>query len=320
MQSSSTYVSHNTSGFDPHYGSEKVMFGSEDQNGFQSENSFNEGSEATRTHPFTSAHVSDPGPSGGPSMFSASSYFNNSGGIASESFTAVGNIQDLVQGHSPAAEVAFQSTANFFSQNEETLNFYPSGNHTSDSFDSTKNFSSDNPSYTPPTDRISEIYPSSSEDSQPPENCVTSPPILEGFSHGKSTFSTNQEAENIIEGKETEISLNGCSSTESIRQLSDQITQLFDPSMVEEEKTNSTVIATLEARNQELAAQLANERRTNQQFQFSLRESVSIPIVCQLLDLMQFYAILFNFVYIFCSNLKCLCWNQKYRISNHSKK
>jgi len=69
---------------------------------------------------------------------------------------------------------------------------------------------------------------------------------------------------------------NGRSSSESLRILADQMTELCSSETSPEISQPAAQIAVLESRIQDLNAQLAAERSNNQQLQIHMKESVSI--------------------------------------------
>lgn len=203
-------------------------------------------------------------PTNVPAVFSASTYFSN---FSTESFTGG---HDTTQGiflDSPAS-----STAHLFSPSDDRQNNWnPNPFPNPISMDLTNSYSADGGA-----DVLS--YNQTSEKLLPLEETQKSPVLPEDMTKEQQeevlqNYSTINHENDLKEKTESEVPVNGRSSTESIRQLTDQITQLFDPS--EDIQTNSTFLSSLETRNQELAAQLETERRTNQQLQFTLKESVS---------------------------------------------
>lgn len=201
-----------------------------------------------------------------PAVFSASAYFSN---CSNDSFTAGGH--DSTQG-------IFSSypASHFFPPSDDRLDCWNTNLSSSIvSTDLTTNQSSDGVADVISYHQSAEKQPASlSEDLQ--NSSVFTEDTLKAAEEEHLQNNSKSSYENdMTERKESMMPVNGRSSTESIRQLTDQITQLFDPSIEEEAQTSSTLLSSLEMRNQELAAQLETERRTNQQLQFVLKESQS---------------------------------------------
>ncbi|KAK3908927.1 Golgin subfamily A member 2 [Frankliniella fusca] len=214
-----------------------------------------------------------------PAVFCGNSYFSNGNNASSELFSTVSstnNHQNYMESASfPTSQGSTAySTAHLFSQTTDNTvkwDFNPPLN-TPSPFNLSS--TSDVSNLTPHSEvNEAEALLSSKEESSQEEIPLT-----------QSNFTKEQAANEpaIIlhnsgpqEQIEASIPVNGSFSAESIRQLSDQITQLIEPSEQEDERQNSSFSSALESRNQELAAQLAAERRNNQQLQFSLKESLS---------------------------------------------
>lgn len=216
----------------------------------------------------TEAIPNDPIPPDVPAVFSASTYFNN---FSSQPFAAEVETTQGIFSTNPVS-----SAAHLFSPSDERLGSWnPTPFSNPVPMDPINNYGADGAagviSYNQPAENPLPLFP---------EDLPKPPAPLEDLSketHEEPLHNnpTNNFGDEPTEKKEAEVPVNGRSSTESIRQLTDQMSQLFDPSIQVDTQTNSAFLSSLETRNQELAAQLETERRSNQQLQFTLKESVS---------------------------------------------
>lgn len=247
-------------------------------NGFQFSSS---GMEYSHSNPYTSVPAPISSLHETPTVFCGNSYFNNGNSASSELFgtagTNVNNYDYSQQGSFPplqGASASAYSTAHLFAQTNDAMA----------KWDLNPPPTSSPPDLTDTPVSIPTPHSEITEGELPlftkEEISLDEVPLMPLPQTEQKEPSENGSALILDDGvpqenTEPTIPVNGSFSAESIRQLSDQITQLIDPSVKEDEKQNSSFATLLESRNQELAAQLAVERRNNQQLQFTLKESQS---------------------------------------------
>ncbi|KAJ1520109.1 hypothetical protein ONE63_004329 [Megalurothrips usitatus] len=274
---------HGAPGPGSHLTSEEVPYFHENHsttNGFQPLLSTNFENIPYQSDTLASGYASNVGASEAPAVFCGNSYFNNFGNMGAETFPLSNNSHETSQMYSlPPIDGSSNSTAHLFASSDDRMDKWNFNTASALGPTDMLNTTKEQDLSSLPNDQILEGQSSFTlkEESPPIDPFLPETPSHEPTKELQidSVVST-LDGDNMTAKKELEVPLNERSSTESIRQLSDQISQLMNPSVVEEEHQNYSFTSSLETRNQELAAQLAAEHRNNQQLQFNLKESQSL--------------------------------------------